>query len=295
MHGWKNCNCVGMVIPQGPNPLKLVRKSGKQVVIQSFKLCTCLRWDSANAILDSLTLLMSLRPRSSTDETLIPPASVIRQVYRTIPLDPSPGYHGTLPPIPASRTTALRDDNTIHLKSGALAAIDPALTNSTPSRPVLPAKVQTTTITATPTPTHTHLHTPTVTVPTTLPYPYSAAGYPTTVPYASTYGTYTPTQGSYYQSYGSTTTGYSSWYGGGYGQVGTGGRGTPTPITTAVPVQVYPPQGGTYQPQPHRAVANTMLSTPTKGGWGGGVGTTTYATPVVLPSQVRSGLHQTSR
>lgn len=238
---------------------------------------------------------MSLRPRSSTDESLIPPASVIHQAYRTIPLDPSPGYHGTLPPIPASRTTALRDDNTIHLKSGALAAIDPALTNSTPNRPVLPAKVQTTSITATPTPTHPHLHTPTVTVSTTLPYPYSAAGYQNTVPYASTYGTYTPTQGSYYQSYGSTATGYSSWYGGAYGQVGTSGRGTPTPITTAVPVQVYPPQGGTYQPQPHRAVANTMLNTPTKGGWGGGMGTTTYATPVVLPSQVRSGSYQTSR
>jgi len=239
---------------------------------------------------------MSLRPRSSTDESLMPPASVIRQVYRTLPLDPSPGYHGTLPPIPASRTTALRDDNTVHLKSGALAAIDPALTSSTPSRSVVPTKVQTTTITATPTPTHTHLHAPTVTIPTTLPYPYSAAGYQNTVPYASTYGTYTPTQGSYYQSYGSTTTGYSSWYGGAYGQVGTGGRGTPTPITTAVPVQMYPPQGGTYQPQPHRAVANTMLNTPTKGpGWGGGVGATTYATPVVLPSQVKSGSYQASR
>ena len=220
----------------------------------------------------------------------MPPPSVLRQVYRTLPLDPSPGYHGTLPPIPASRTAALRDDNTIHLKSGALAAIDPVLTSSTPSRPVAPTKVQTTTITATPTPTHTHLHTPTVAVPTTLPYTYPTAGYQNTVSYASTYGTYTPTQGSYYQSYGSTTPGYSSWYGGPYGQVGPGGRGTPT-ITTAVPVQMYPPQGGTYQPQPHRAVANTMLNTPTKGG----VGASTYATPVVLPSQVRSGSRQASR
>ena len=245
---------------------------------------------SAHAILDSLALLILSRPRSSTDESLIPPPSVIRQVYRTLPLDPSPGYHGTLPP--ASRTTALRDDNTIHLKSGALAAIDPAL-NSTPSRSVVPTKVQTTSITATPTPTHNHIHTPAVTG--TLPYTYSAAGYQNTVPYASTYGTYTPTQGSYYQSYGSTAAGYSSWYGGAYGQMGTPGRGTPTPITTAVPVQVYPPQGGTYQPQPHRAVANTMLSTPTKGGWGGNVAATTYATPVVLPSQVRTGSYQASR
>ena len=261
---------------------------------RSFQLYACLPSASAHAILDSLTLLMSLRPKSAASESLIPPLSVVRKVYRSLPLDPSPGYHGTLPPIPASRTTALRDDNTIHLKSGALAAIDPALT-STPSRPVVPAKVQPTNITAAPTPTHAHLHTPTVTMPTTLPYTYPAASYQNTVPYASTYGTYTPTQGSYYQSYGSTTTGYSSWYGGAYGQVGTPGRGTPTPITTAVPVQVYPPQGGTYQPQPHRAVANTMLSTPTKGGWGGGVGATTYATPVVLPSQVRNGSYQVSR
>jgi hypothetical protein len=141
LHGWRNCSCAGMVIPQGLNLLKLVRKSGKQVVIHSlFPNYACLRSASAHAILDSLTLLMSLRPRSSTDESLMPPASVIRQVYRTLPLDPSPGYHGTLPPIPASRTTALRDDNTIHLKSGALAAIDPALTSSTPSRPVAPTK-----------------------------------------------------------------------------------------------------------------------------------------------------------
>lgn len=252
------------------------------------------RLTSAHAILDSLALLVSSRPRSSTNESLIPPPSVIHRVSRTLPLDPSPGYHGTLPPIPTTRTTALRDDNTIHLKSGALTAIDPVL-NSTPSRSVVPTKVQTTTITATPTPTHTHLHTPAVAVPTTLPYTYSAAGYQNTVPYASTYGTYTPTQGSYYQNYGSTTTGYSSWYGGAYGQVGTPGRGTPTPITTAVPVQVYPPQGGTYQPQPHRVVANTMLNTPTKGGWGANVGATTYATPVVLPSQVRAGSHQASR
>ena len=255
-----------------------------------YQAFACLRWALAHAILDSLTLLMSSRPRSSTNESLTPPPSVLRRVYRTLPLDPSPGYHGTLPPIPASRTTALRDDNTVHLKSGALTAIDPALT-STPSRSVVPTKVQTTSITAAPTPTHSHLHTPTVTLPTTLPYTYSAAGYQNTVPYASTYGTYTPTQGSYYHSYGSTATGYSSWYGGAYGQTGTPGR-APTPITTAVPVQVYPPPGGTYQPQPHRAVANTMLSTPTKGGWGGG---TTYATPVVLPSQVRTGSHQALR
>lgn len=274
--------------------MKLVRKSGEQVAIHSPPNYLHAYVGLAHAILDSLALLISSRPRSSTNESLIPPSSVIRQVYRTLPLDPSPGYHGTLPPIPASRTTALRDDNTIHLKSGALAAIDPAL-NPTPSRSVVPNKVQTTSITATPTPSHTHIHTPTVTMPPTLPYTYSAAGYQNTVPYASTYGTYTPTQGSYYQSYGSTATGYSSWYGGAYGQVGTPGRGTPTPITTAVPVQVYPPQGGTYQPQPHRAVANTMLNTPTKGGWGAGVGPTTYATPVVMPSQVRAGSYQASR
>lgn len=76
----------------------------------------------AQGILKSLTLLASLRPRSSkgTSETppLIPPASVLRKLHRTLPVAPTQGWYGTLPP---TRPTALRDDSTIRIKSGGLA------------------------------------------------------------------------------------------------------------------------------------------------------------------------------
>lgn len=73
----------------------------------------------AQGIMESLAVLASLRPRSTayTSETpsLIPQASVLRKLYRTLPAAPSKGWHGTLS---ASRTTALRDDSTLKIKSG---------------------------------------------------------------------------------------------------------------------------------------------------------------------------------
>jgi len=97
-------------------------------------------WDTAQAIMDSLAVLTSLRPKSSMDESLIPPASLLRRLHRTLPLDPSPGWYGNLP---ASPTTALRDDMTVHLKSAALsAAADPSLTNHRSAPPNLPLQLR---------------------------------------------------------------------------------------------------------------------------------------------------------
>ncbi|KAI6032069.1 hypothetical protein BKA83DRAFT_4209559 [Pisolithus microcarpus] len=93
-------------------------------------------WETAQGILDSLTVLTSLRPRSSGDDTppLVPSASALRKLHRTLPTAPTSGWNGTLP---STRSTALRDDSTLYIKSTA---------TSVPSNP--PA-------TATPTPTAT--------------------------------------------------------------------------------------------------------------------------------------------
>ncbi|KAJ3894898.1 hypothetical protein GG344DRAFT_40020 [Lentinula edodes] len=72
-------------------------------------------WDTAQAILDSLTALASLRPRSSKheDAPLIPSPAILHALHRTLPLSPSPGWYGNLPP---GRTTVIRDDNTMRVK-----------------------------------------------------------------------------------------------------------------------------------------------------------------------------------
>ncbi|KAJ3856826.1 hypothetical protein EV368DRAFT_31632 [Lentinula lateritia] len=72
-------------------------------------------WDTAQAILDSLTVLASLRPRSSKheDAPLIPSPAILHALHRTLPLSPSPGWYGNLPP---GRTTVIRDDNTMRVK-----------------------------------------------------------------------------------------------------------------------------------------------------------------------------------
>lgn len=184
--------------------------------------------------MESFAILASLRPRTSNNESIVPPPSLLRRLHQTLPLDSSPGWYGTLP---STRTTALRDDTTVHLKSGAFAAaIDPSLAKrGTPAKPVVGQ-----------------------------PYPgYPPSNYQTTVPYAATpgYPNYPPAaQGSYYQSYGNNTTSAypnqqyptSGWYGS-YGQTQTPGRATPIVATT------IPPAGGHYSQQ-QRAVANTVNS-----------------------------------
>ncbi|KAJ3724266.1 hypothetical protein DFJ43DRAFT_1003162 [Lentinula guzmanii] len=88
----------------------------------------CEEWDTAQAILDSLTALASLRPRSSKREniSLIPPPAVLHALHRTLPLSPSPGWYGNLSP---GRTTVIRDDNTLKVKPNVPV---PAAASSTP-------------------------------------------------------------------------------------------------------------------------------------------------------------------
>ncbi|KAJ4485515.1 hypothetical protein J3R30DRAFT_3696878 [Lentinula aciculospora] len=95
---------------------------------------------TAQAVLDSLTTLASLRPRSSKDENapLIPPPAVLHALHRTLPLSPSPGWYGNLPP---GRTTVLRDDSTMKVKPNApvpAATSTPAPT-PTPTGTTIPA------------------------------------------------------------------------------------------------------------------------------------------------------------
>lgn len=257
---------------------------------------------AAQGILDSLTLLASLRPRSSKDDTerapLVPSVSALRKLHRTLPVESTGGWYGTLP---VGRTTALRDDSTIHVKSGVVASatvapLTPAVT--APTTPV--AKPQT----------------------TAAPYNYSAyPGYSSQ--YRGGYGTYTPGQsGNYYSNYQTTPqtataaahysgTPYSStgqhqysystsWYT--YQptttpQVGgtSSGRATPQPI----PSTTNNYSGGylastPQQPQPQRAVANTVVTAAAtkgyqqQGAWPNGQMAGTSFVPPTLPSHLRT-------
>ncbi|KAJ7171828.1 hypothetical protein C8R43DRAFT_26674 [Mycena crocata] len=77
-------------------------------------------WDVANGILESLTLLASLRPRSSAHPAapLIPPPTVLHTLQRTLPRAAAPGWYGTLPSAPGKPSTALRDDSTVKVRPG---------------------------------------------------------------------------------------------------------------------------------------------------------------------------------
>lgn len=89
--------------------------------------------------MNSLTVLASIRPRANTSDadatkpaSLIPPASVLRALHRTLPSAASQGWQGTLD---ESRKMALRDDTTVHVKAGAAAHV--------PAPAVAPTPVQT--------------------------------------------------------------------------------------------------------------------------------------------------------
>ncbi|KAI6134174.1 hypothetical protein EDD17DRAFT_892296 [Pisolithus thermaeus] len=263
-------------------------------------------WETAQGILDSLTVLTSLRPRSSGDDTppLVPSASALRKLHRTLPTASTSGWNGTLP---STRSTALRDDSTLYIKSTA---------TSVPSNP--PAA-------ATPTPTAT---TPATTAASTQPYPaypYSYAtpyrpGYQYKAPQAYYPNAYTPqtsgqTQASsqYYPSQHYGTPGQQqyaySWYQYAAPQ---------TPTTTAAAAgatAATTQQAGASQPTPtlpttyasffsanaqtpgQRAVANTVLAAGTAGGatkayaqtgWPAGAAPAGYAPPTALPPHMRS-------
>lgn len=197
----------------------------------------------AQAILDSLTLLASLRPRSSSSDApaIVPPPSVLHKLHRTLFVEPSPGWYGTLPP---GRTTALRDDSTIKVRPGAAT---PAPAPATP----VPAPA-TNTFTSYPYGYTTQQGYRAQQTPTYTPYKPGQTsnfyqGYQQQTYYApQTYATGTGNQ----QPYGSVSQqqyagGYSgSWYGQ-YGGSGSG-RGTPQPTTTAAATPNLAPTYGSF-------------------------------------------------
>ncbi|KAH9927517.1 uncharacterized protein BXZ73DRAFT_90764 [Epithele typhae] len=178
-------------------------------------------WDVAQGITESLALLASLRPRASNADAdhapLIPTPSVLHKLQRTLPLEATEGWYGTLP---AGRTSAFRDDTTVHVRASATtatkAAPKPTTTTIAP-KPIAPA-------------------------PPYTPYPAYTGSY-TSAQNRAGYGTYgaSQTQGYYPNaSYGmsSTQTGTSSYYpnahfnGQYYGTwQATSGQSTPQPTT----------------------------------------------------------------
>ena len=94
----------------------------------------------AQEITKSLTLLVSTRPRSydQPNKSLIPPPAILHALHRSLPGQPTAGWRGTLA---GNRPTALRDDQTVTIKTTARAqaaaqAASQLYPQSTPSQPV---------------------------------------------------------------------------------------------------------------------------------------------------------------
>ncbi|KAG1810080.1 uncharacterized protein HD556DRAFT_1317822 [Suillus plorans] len=268
-------------------------------------------WDTAQSILESLTLLASLRPRQSgsADVPLIPSTATLHKLHRTLPVAPSQGWHGTLP---TGRTTALRDNSTLYIKSTATAV--PSLPSATPTPvPATPA-------TATPAAT-----TAAVAQNYQYSYNYAAAGYrgsyqykPGQTPsyYPASYGTQGQTQAAtqYYANQQYATSGqqqyaYSSWY---QYQPPTQAAAASTSTTTApgtpqagaVAAATAPATPSATIPTSYagffsntaqagqRAVANTVTAKPLQAAagtiWGTGTAGASGYVPPTLPPHMRT-------
>ncbi|KAF8238393.1 hypothetical protein L208DRAFT_1387642 [Tricholoma matsutake] len=243
-------------------------------------------WDTAQGILDSLAVLASLRPRAvpldpalqdeaTSPNSIMPPPSVLHKLHRTLALEPSSGWYGTLPP---TRTTALRDDTTIKVRSG-MTLPTPTVTTTTTAITATPIPVTIAPVTMTTTSfagyayqygSGTPQPQPAQQQQQQQPYrpssgtPVQAAATTTYTPYKPPYYQYTPTpqqgvqQQSYYgqQQQGYTAAAYSGWYNAYAGGVnlavnmnpttvaasgsGSAGRGTPQPQTQTQTTAVIP-------------------------------------------------------
>ncbi|KIK70382.1 hypothetical protein GYMLUDRAFT_32385 [Collybiopsis luxurians FD-317 M1] len=284
-------------------------------------------WDTAQAILDSLTTLASLRPRSSkhANAPLIPPAAVLRALHRTLPVSPSPGWYGNLPP---GRPNILRDDNTLKAKPGLPASSStPAAPTPTPipaapavSNPGYTYSPYNLYTAPTPTPQQNQYRAGATTSSTATPYVYRPATTSNTTSYYPSnfsapsqqqiYGSYAA--GAWYNPYnpqGTTTNGSGSGS-------GSGGRGTPvniqptsfapsyssffgnhngtsTTFTTATATVAAAANGSTQNAgQRTPAVANTVMKPGYQ--WSAalaGSGTSAPSTPtsaLTLPAHLRS-------
>lgn len=267
-------------------------------------------WDTAQSILESLTLLASLRPRQSgsDDVPLIPSPTTLHKLHRTLPVAPSQGWYGTLP---TGRTTALRDNSTLYIKSTATAV--PSLPSAAPTpAPATPAATPTAAAAA---------------VAQNYQYSYNyaaAAGYrgnyqykPGQTPsyYPASYGTQGQTQAAtqYYanQQYaasGQQQYAYSSWYqyqpptqaaattstaaAPGTPQTGIATTAPVTPSAT-IPTSYAGFFSNTAQAG-QRAVANTVTGKPPQAAagtiWGTGTAGTGGYVPPTLPPHMRTAV-----
>ena len=236
---------------------------------------------AAQSILDSLTVLSALRPRTSTHDgpTIIPPASVLHKLHRTLLLELKPGWHGTLP---ATRTMALRDDSTVKVRPGVPSTPAPAASVATPS-------VSTPVASTNPFGGYAYAYTsgqqqayrPTTATSFTPYKPGQATAYYqnyATQPVQQQQGYYPQTAygTANQQPYGAATGGFASY--GWYGQYPTAntaaagsGRGTPQPVVTT-PAAMATTYGsffsqagatGTATPARPAAVANTVVANTT--------------------------------
>jgi len=234
---------------------------------------------TANGILESLQTLASLRPRASSNSdflSIIPPSSFLRNLHKTLALQPCPGWHGTLP---ENRLTALRDDSTVKVRASSAGTAQTAPAPSTSSSPA-PSS-------ATP------LVAPASSATASYPgYPYiynpqqaqayraaTATATPSYTPYktgaTSYYQNYIQNaQPQYYgqQAYGTGVTNqqpyaaYSNWFAHQYAAAASG-QGTPQPATTTTastttPYGYYVPNQQQQKPAAQgtsttSAVANT--------------------------------------
>ncbi|ESK88963.1 hypothetical protein Moror_13185 [Moniliophthora roreri MCA 2997] len=242
-------------------------------------------WDTAQGIMDSLTLLASLRPRSSTGEQ--PPfvltPSALHTLHRTLPLAPTSGWHGNLPP---GRSTALRDDSTAKIRPGA----------PTPTIPVAapvptPAAASSSAIPSTSYNNYSYYqgqYRPTGTTTTnTTSYVVPKTG-TTTTGYYQSYSQPTQQTGyySYTQPYTSSATGhqpYSSQYSGWMNHYNPSGGATPTPVATSYSSFFGNSQSTTPRPSP--AVANTVATA--AGSKQGQWSASTPGTGLTLPLHLR--------
>lgn len=231
----------------------------------------------AHNILESLEMLTSLRPRAASGQiiSLVPPTSVLRQLHKSLALEPRSNWRGTLV---STRLSALRDDSTVKVRASSAV---PATTSSSSSP--APSSVTPSASAA---------------APTTTPYAgytYAYQAQPAqayrpavaTTNNAATYPAYKPNNTSYYQNYmqgaqqqqqqqqyygqqaygaGATSqqpyAAYSNWFAHAqYSQAAaaaaTGaapaGRGTPQPTT---PATAY----GAYYQQPQQPKASGNLT-----------------------------------
>ncbi|KAF9455690.1 hypothetical protein BDZ94DRAFT_1315965, partial [Collybia nuda] len=270
-------------------------------------------WDTAQGILDSLAVLASLRPRAvPSDEndhqtaTILPPPHVLHKLHRTLALEPSSGWFGTLPP---TRSAALRDDNTVKIRSGATTTTAVAATTTTPvptATTPAPATAPVT-MTSSPYPGYPYTYnTATAAQQQQMPYqpqPYrpqstgtTAGTTPTTpyAPYKPQYYPYAPQQQGAQQSYygqqqqGYAAAAYSGWYSAysapqqAQAQVAGGsGRGTPQPAQPQAQLGQAPGQMIQMQmvQPPPPVIANA--TTATYGSFFGGTPAGVARTPAV--------------